>query len=170
MFDYHTLTHEAVLAAAADIYASNRAYLNLIDGNETESGEARLQRDLNQPPPNGAPRFFRLVAEHGRAVAVLDYVSGYPTTRSAYLGLLMVHGSLHGRGIGSRIVADLSQRLRENGCQRLRLSVLDDNPDAYRFWTRLGFEPIEHKTAKFPTADGVVRKTVTVLEKTLDYS
>lgn len=164
MFTY--LPAEAHLDDAADIYRSNRAYLSRIDPLPNNPADA-VRRDCQRLPPAGAEKLFCLISEHGQAVAILDYLHGYPDADCAYIGLLLVHGRLHGQGTGERIVADFCRRMRRAGFQRVRLSVLYDNPDACRFWLRQNFVPVARKTVVFRTRSGSVMKAVNVLQKNL---
>jgi GNAT superfamily N-acetyltransferase len=45
------------------------------------------------------------------------------------------------QGIGEALVAGASRWFAGRGIHRVELAVLYDNPDAARFWTRLGFAP-----------------------------
>jgi len=58
----------------------------------------------------------------------------------AYRGVFAVAPRFRGRGTGSRVLADLKERLRSEGVRRLELLVVSDNPRAINFYKRLGFE------------------------------
>ena len=72
---------------------------------------------------------------------VMDVVRGYPDERSAYVGLLMVDGAWHGRGVGTLIMRAELRRLRAEGLSRVRLAYIEGNEPARKFWAKLGFEP-----------------------------
>jgi ribosomal protein S18 acetylase RimI-like enzyme len=86
--------------------------------------------------PSG-PTKLRFGAFSGEQItAYCEILLGYPTSDVAYLGLLLVHPDHQRRGFGRQ----LYQHTREVAAlPRVRIAVLDNNPDALAFWRRLGF-------------------------------
>ncbi len=82
--------------------------------------------------------------EDGRLVAFADVLVGYPTSSVAYIGLLVVRGGLHGRGLGRAMHDTVVSFLRSvDGApvDRLRLGIVATNADlAEPFWHALGYE------------------------------
>ena len=67
-----------------------------------------------------------------------------PTVKRPSYGLLldlMVAEGWRLRGVGTRLVQAVERWCRERGLGRLELNVAVANPDAVRFWQRLGFRP-----------------------------
>jgi ribosomal protein S18 acetylase RimI-like enzyme len=79
-----------------------------------------------------------LVAE-GREGHILGTVTGADDGRRGWVYRLAVHPGLRRSGLGRRLVAELEQRLRARGCEKLNLLVERDNPDAIAFWRHLGY-------------------------------
>lgn len=84
--------------------------------------------------------------EDGRLVAFADVLVGYPSPAVAYIGLLIVRGGLHGRGVGRAMHDAVVSFLRSaDGTPvvgRLRLGIVATNADvAEPFWRALGYEP-----------------------------
>lgn len=51
-----------------------------------------------------------------------------------------------GRGVGSRLLAELERRARERGCCKVTLEVHDSNEGAKRLYRRTGFGPWDEPT------------------------
>ncbi len=71
--------------------------------------------------------------------AVVDFILTYPDETTGYIGFFMVDKSRQGQGIGSRIVADIENTMRNNGILYSRLAVDQGNPQSYSFWTKNGY-------------------------------
>ena len=102
-----------------------------------------LARALRELPPGcrKEQKEFLGFFDEGRLRAVLDVVRGYPDEATAYVGLLMVDGARHGRGIGTQVMDAALRRLRAEGFSRVRLGCIQGNEHARRFWEKLGFAP-----------------------------
>lgn len=76
-------------------------------------------------------------------VAIMDLIDGYPEADSVYIGFFMMNSELQGNGIGSKIVADCLEYLRNKGFNRCLLGIDKDNPQSNHFWRKNGFEIIK---------------------------
>ena len=76
----------------------------------------------------------------GTAALQVPHPSGTP-----WIGLLIVHGSHQGRGYGREAALALEDALRREGWAEVRLSVLQANPRALKFWRRTGYDVVEEK-------------------------
>ncbi|MET0592103.1 MAG: GNAT family N-acetyltransferase [Polyangiaceae bacterium] len=65
-----------------------------------------------------------------------------------YFGLLAVHPSEHGRGLGRELVAEGERFCRDAGCTAMDLSVVHLRTELPPFYRRLGYA--ERTTAPFP--------------------
>lgn len=61
----------------------------------------------------------------------------------AWVYYLAVQPSMHGHGLGSRVMQDAEGWLRGLGAVKLNLMVRQSNSDALRFYERLGYEEAE---------------------------
>lgn len=52
---------------------------------------------------------------------------------------IAVDAEYRGKGFGSTLFAALTDYAKDNGFDRIRLDVIDTNPDAHRLYKRLGF-------------------------------
>jgi RimJ/RimL family protein N-acetyltransferase len=75
----------------------------------------------------------------GPAVGVLDLHLDYPEPGTVQIGLLLFREAAQGLGYGRETCTALETALGNAGYRALRLSVVDENPEAKAFWERLGF-------------------------------
>ena len=88
---------------------------------------------------------FLLRESEGRVVGCVHVaVQG----ERGYFGLLAVHPSEHGRGLGRELVAAAEAFCREAGCTAMDLSVVHLRTELPPFYRRLGYA--ERTTAPFP--------------------
>jgi ribosomal protein S18 acetylase RimI-like enzyme len=89
-----------------------------------------------------------LVARDGqdRIVGLLCLLDRHPTDGHPWIGLLLVHGSLHRRGVGRQLAEMVEERFRHEGREGLRLAVLENTPASLAFWTSLGWQEIDRRT------------------------
>ena len=71
--------------------------------------------------------------------AVLDLIERYPQDDTAYLGFFMMKKDLQGRGVGSMLIGEALDALREEGFRRVRLAVDRGNAQSKAFWEKNGF-------------------------------
>lgn len=74
----------------------------------------------------------------GEVVAYLDTTLDYPKLGDATVNLLLVAEQKQHLGLGSQIMQRLEKRL-DNKSKRILAGVFGHNPDAVRFWERLGY-------------------------------
>lgn len=86
-------------------------------------------------------------------VGLADVLDGYPQKGIAYIGLLQIKASEHGRGYARLLHEELRRILP--GRKRWRLSVVDTNEQAVSFWEVLGYE-LTGEIKEWQDADGGV--------------
>lgn len=84
-------------------------------------------------------KFFVGFYDDEELIAVMDLITQYPERDSAFIGWFMVDGEMHGRGIGSQIIADVRAALCGAGYSKLSLGCVKENVDAIAFWEGQGF-------------------------------
>lgn len=99
------------------------------------------------------PAFFALLAirpSDDRTLGVLQASPVFSTTRGGtglYVSDLWVDGEARGEGLGQRLLAASLDLAPDSWTPVfLKLAVYHDNPDARRFYERLGFAPREGET------------------------
>lgn len=107
------------------------------------------------PPRKGQDdKYFLGYYENETLIAILDLISSYPDAHTAYIGFFMTESELQGKGVGSTIIEELCDYLVKNSFQRVELAWVKGNPQAERFWTKNGFQPIGER--KSNAADHVI--------------
>jgi RimJ/RimL family protein N-acetyltransferase len=144
----HAAQLQACFEGAPDYFART-------EGRSPRADEAiQLLSDAEVDPQR---RLYALAPRAGGpAVGVLDLHLDYPEPGTVQIGLLLFREAAQGLGYGRETCAALEAALSAAGYRALRLSVVDENPDAKAFWERLGF-----------WVAGRLDRNVTVYEKTL---
>lgn len=125
--------------AMAELYQGNPQYFE--HTGEDPSEELAL-RDLADIPDDVDRRKKRVYGffRSGQLVAIIDLLFGYPDDACAYIGLFMVAHGEQGRGVGSRVVAHVLGRLKQDGFRRVRLAYIEGNLQSRGFWMHCGFK------------------------------
>ncbi|KAF7535167.1 hypothetical protein G7054_g5607 [Neopestalotiopsis clavispora] len=131
-----TYSPEAVLAEFSD---TSKLYLVARSGDGSVVGIAQLQ--------------------HGKTHASVDG----PDHEIAVMQKVYVDSSMHGQGVGSRLIQAIEDLAREKGVKKLWLTVWEENVKAQRLYQRLGYE----RTGEIDFATGECIQTDYVLTKRL---
>ncbi len=139
-----------------EVYDSNQAYFLLTQGRMATRDNSMGDMDALPPGCDIGQKIYVGIWRKRKPVGVLDLIEGYPAPQCLWLGLLLVHGSLHGTGLGSAAIAAVLAAAAAAGYKTVQLGVAKNNTRALRFWQRHGF--------------GTLRQSgdVVVLEKHLD--
>ncbi|WP_179394806.1 GNAT family N-acetyltransferase [Lacticaseibacillus absianus] len=111
-----------------------------------------------QLPANA--KHYGVLMTGATAVGVLDYVVGYPTVDSLYIGLLLLPVTQRRRGLGTQVVAQLHAEHPE--CRRFRVAVADANEGGMQFWLAQGFRFVRAGQASLGTGHTLA---VTLLDR-----
>jgi RimJ/RimL family protein N-acetyltransferase len=116
-------------------------YSHLVTGQPPNPADARAL--LEDVPPEKTQDDNLVLGvfekEAGRLVGVLATVRDYPELGTRYIGLLLLDPATRGVGLGGRLHRAFAGWARRQGVECLKLSVLDENASARRFWERLGY-------------------------------
>ncbi len=74
-----------------------------------------------------------------RLMAVVDLIMRCPDEKSAFIGFFMLEKEIQNRGIGTTMISELAGKLKERGCEKIRLGWVKGNPQAEHFWRKNGF-------------------------------
>ena len=75
----------------------------------------------------------------------MDLILGYPTDEIAFIGLFMTNVHLQNKGVGSNIIQDVCNYLKQLGYKKVRIGVDKENPQSNSFWKKNGFYIISTK-------------------------
>jgi ribosomal protein S18 acetylase RimI-like enzyme len=155
------------LPAVLELLGRCRDYVELAHGREPTAEDAvALLRSL---PPAHVPDDKLLVGffanSGGELVGVLDVLRDYPEAETWFLGLLLFAPEQRGRRFGEQVYGRLEEWLIAQGARAVHLGVLENNPDALRFWERCGFTIEETRDAHDPSIRARVHYMVRDLEE-----
>ena len=114
--------------------------------------EESIRGDRAALPPGVPPEHKHYVGyfDGETLVAVADILEGYPCEKTAWIGFLMVDSAFHRRGVGTGIVKELCEYLKQQGFHAVSLGWMRGNGQAEGFWRHSGFAP----TGKEAACDG----------------
>ena len=97
--------------------------------------------DLHITPPDTpiSAKHYVGFFDDGILVAILDLIDGYPDSSTAFIGFFMMNQKRQGRQIGSGIVQELCQYLKQTEKKRVLLGIDKGNPQSTHFWKKNGF-------------------------------
>jgi len=122
-----------------DVYASNHDFFLLVQG-EKATIESSIG-DIEAIPPNCVieQKVYLSIWEDGKAIGVLDLIEGYPEQTNFWIGLLLIHGDLQSKKIGSKIVHAMLNAAKISGYKSAQLGVIENNVKGIGFWQKHGF-------------------------------
>jgi ribosomal protein S18 acetylase RimI-like enzyme len=89
-------------------------------------------------------------------IGVLDVVQDYPSQADWWLGLLLFDPAHRSQGLGQRVYHAFEGWASQQGARCIYLGVIKENQSAYRFWRKMGFEPMERQSKQFGNKEHVV--------------
>ena len=104
--------------------------------------------------------------DSGQLLGFADVLHGWPRSRVAHIGLLVVHGAHRGRGIGSQLHDGVvEQAVQWGDVDVLRIGIVATNAAmAEPFWQALGYQPTGETT---PYSYGDVNSTTAIWARAL---
>jgi ribosomal protein S18 acetylase RimI-like enzyme len=105
-----------------------RAGLALSQSDDREGIARKLERDAD----------LFLIAENG--TAIVGVVMGCYDGRRGWVNHLAVEPHYKGRGLGTQLLEEMEQRLREKGCGKVNLLIKPENAAVQAFYQRLGYQ------------------------------
>jgi GNAT superfamily N-acetyltransferase len=76
-------------------------------------------------------------------IAVIDLVRDYKAKNEWMLGLFMIDPCERGKGLGKRLHEFTKQWVSSSQGDKLRIGVVEDNLNALKFWSGLGYTEID---------------------------
>ena len=97
--------------------------------------------DLHVTPPNTSAeaKYYVGFYQDGTLVAIMDFIDGYPDDETAYIGFFMMNKQLQGNQIGTGIIQEICQYVKETGIREIQLGIDKGNPQSTHFWRKNGF-------------------------------
>ena len=120
-----------------------------------------LIQDMKRTP-NGVSiddKYFIGFFNEDELVCVIDLIDEYPNDDIVYIGFFMMNIKYQGKGIGSKIISDVTDYFKKTKREAIRLAIDDGNPQSSHFWHKQGFNIIKSRQV-----DGFIKH---VMEKSL---
>jgi ribosomal protein S18 acetylase RimI-like enzyme len=155
------------LTALRDFLHRCSDYARLAHGRGSIPKDAAIL--LRSLPPRHSPDDKLLVGffsnSSGQLVGVLDVLRDYPEPGVWFLGLLLFVPERRGRRLGEQVYGRFENWLTAQGARAIHLGVLENNPDALRFWERCGFTVQDTRDPQDPRVRARVHYMVRELAK-----
>lgn len=157
-YDVKPLTDQAVPEVCA-LCRDNPLYYRFCPPFVTEDS---IRSDMAALPPGTKPedKHYLGFYDGTRLIAVMDLIDHFPSPELAFIGFFMTKRSLQRRGVGSRIIRELCDSLREQNYTAVRLCWITENPQSRGFWLKNQFV----ETGKGQSASG---HAVTLAQRSL---
>ena len=114
-----------------------------------EYTEARPTRenildDMKVTPPgiSMSDKYYFGFFDGQELVAIMDLIDGYPKPEIAYIGFFMMNPTYQGKKIGTAIIGEVVEYMRDTGKTAVRLAIDKGNPQSTHFWKKNGFRVI----------------------------
>ncbi|MFF1812235.1 GNAT family N-acetyltransferase [Streptomyces sp. NPDC058251] len=134
------------IAEVVELYASNPEYCCAAGEYDPENLQAdRVEADLREEAGTEGCKVLLARDGQGQLVGLVCLLDRHPTDGWPWIGLLMVHGSFHRKGIGGVLTNLVEERFRSEERNGIRLAVLENNPAALTFWSSLGWQEIDRR-------------------------
>ena len=78
--------------------------------------------------------------DHHKLIAIMDLIDGYPHNQCAYIGFFMLDVDYQNKGIGTAIIYETIDFLKNKHFNEIQLGFVKTNPQAKGFWLHLGFK------------------------------
>ena len=100
-----------------------------------------IVEDMKALPPNKGydDKYYIVFFEEDSLIANMDLILGYPTDQIAFIGLFMTNVHHQNKGVGSNIINDVCNYLKQLGYKKVRIGVDKENPQSNSFWKKNGF-------------------------------
>lgn len=104
--------------------------------------EESIRHDMSALPPKKTleDKYYLGFFEGETLVAVLDLILGFPNERTAFWGFFMMNREYQGKGIGSKLVEEIIEGLKDS-FDAVRLGYVKGNEQSEHFWKKNHFLP-----------------------------
>ncbi len=107
------------------------------------------QKDVNEffedlpPGKNMDDKYLFGVYYKETLIGVIDLVHDYPEKGEWIIGLMLLHPSERGKGLGKAIHDVIVDIANENKVKKLRIGVVKQNKKALEYWKHIGYKEIK---------------------------
>lgn len=122
-----------------ELYLSNPYYINI---SQDHIPDLKEMIDSITELPNHKQlkdKNYFYIIKNNEVIAAIDFIHGYPEDKTGYIGLFMVNGNDHKKGIGSKLLKYMELCAVQLGYEYLELGCLKKNEIGLRFWQKHQF-------------------------------
>ena len=103
--------------------------------------EDSIRADMKALPPRKTmeDKYYLGFYEGENLVAVMDLILGFPNEETAFVGFFMMNKEYQGKGLGTALMNDVYDCLKEFDFRFVRLCFAKGNPQSEHFWLKNGF-------------------------------
>ncbi len=124
-------------------------YLELATGFRPGASEAqRLLTALPDGKTSEDKLLIGIFARAGGMVGVIDVIRNYPVLWEWLVALYVVDPDYVEQGLGRRVYLALEKWAARSGSHHIQTVVVEHDDWSFRFWTHLGFEPVDRQLAE----------------------
>ncbi len=139
------------LPALLEVYMSNTAFRQQMEGSEGEAGRydlERFQRDWHIAHMMERYTLAAYLKESGEAIGYIEYIEENDDGKP-FLGTLTIHADYQRQGLGTEAFERLAHHFREdNGWTALHCGILAQNEPGLAFAHHLGFQPYKQLSSR----------------------
>lgn len=101
-----------------------------------------IKQDMYALPRNKTmdDKFYVGIYDKDKLIGILDLILDYPKVDSTFIGFFMVNKEYQGRGIGTKIIDDVLEYLKNIGYIEVNLAYAKGNEQSENFWLKNEFE------------------------------
>lgn len=100
-----------------------------------------VKGDMKALPPGKLifDKYYAGYFEDDKLIGVIDLVERYPDKKTCFVGMFILLDSYQNKGIGTKLINELSEYIKSLGYTSLRLGYVTTNDHAKYFWHKQGF-------------------------------
>lgn len=133
---------EDELALVKEIYDANQL-LNEITHGLSYTPEHVIVQDYQETQKSGGFSYALVETNSDQIIGYIQFILHNPKDQKPWLGLLLIHPTVHGKGYGKEFIESFVSWLASNQYTSLRLGVLVDNTPAIPFYQKVGFKQVK---------------------------
>lgn len=126
---------------------------NLLISNEyfiknTQSENMTIEdciEDIKAVPPGKDldSKSYVSLYKDNKCICIIDFIVNYPQEKTGYIGLFILDNDIHGTGLGTSILNQLTSACIHFGLKRIELGCYKTNEIGFSFWSKKGFQEIK---------------------------
>lgn len=135
-----------------DLYCQCDDYFQMAEGKVADGSNVKELFEELPPGKQMQDKEIYGLFQQGVMMGVVDLVKDYPEKGEWIIGLLLLDPSVRNKGLGRAAHKTILEHSLDQGAEKLRVGVLEQNNQGLSYWTKLGYKEIS-RTEKRPFGD-----------------